>query len=151
MMLRSIAAGLIAAVVSTSAIAQELTVEQAKGVVTGLRQLSKYETVDKDGKPATGYYKFSGTLRFTMALNIETGTKVEVALQAANVALVAELANGGPSVPDDKMVEYNKRIRAILDAPCRCTFEPIKRDDLKLDDNPIPPTVLALLLPILER
>lgn len=134
-----------------------LTVEQAINVAAGLRQLHKYDTVDKDGRPAVAYYKFGTTpkdssdIRITIALDIEVASRIETAFSKANNELIVQMSNGGSDVPKDKMGEYNITVRKMLDAPCRCSIYKIKLADLKLEENPIPSQILSWLVPILDR
>lgn len=128
-----------------------ITVEQATNIGAALRQLDKYERAGKDGKTETAWYTFSSDVRFVIAVDIDVAQRVTAQLQMANNKIVQQFAGGGSKVPDDKMGAYNVELRKVLDASCRCTFTRIKRGDLNLDKNPIPPSVLALLLPIVDQ
>lgn len=128
-----------------------LTMEQVLNITAGLRQLGRYETTDKDGKPAVGTYKFSGDLRILIAVNINVGGNVEQAYQLANNELVAQFSGGGGKVPDERAGEYAVEFGKLRTSPCRCSLARIKMNDLKLDDNPIPAPVLGLIIPIIER
>lgn len=136
---------------ATDAYADGFTVEQATSIYVGLQQLTKTDGVDKDGKPSLVYFKFTGNVRVAVAANLDAGSRVQTILQSANTSLIAEIASGAGKVPDEKVGEYNVALRKILEAPCRCSFIKIKLDDLKIDDNPIPVTVLGAIWPIIDR
>lgn len=131
--------------------AEPLTVEQALNVATGLGQLTSIDGVDKEGKPTKTYYKFSPDLRLLIAVDIDIGRSVQTQFQNANNALVMQLSDGNPPVPPEKMSAYNVELVKMMAAPARATFHRIKAADLKLDENPIPASVLSLIIPILDR
>lgn len=129
----------------------DLTIDQVRSVMTGLRNINRYETVDKDGKATIGYYKYAGDVRILIALDLDIANRIDAVFISENNALIARLSGGGVKVPDDRMGEYNATARKMLDAPCRCALYKIKMGDLKLDENAIPADALALLIPIIDR
>lgn len=137
---------------------ESLTVEQALIVKAGLEALSKFELNDKDGKPTTGYYKFSADTTMLIALNIDLGRRLESSLATANNSIVMQKSDGSGSVPEARRGEYNIEYRKLLEAPSRVGFYRIKAEDLCLEltpkcqfVNPIPVSVLASIIPIIDR
>lgn len=135
----------------TTAEKDNLTVEQALNVAAGLGQLVSYDTVDKEGKPAKGYYKFSADLRFIIAINIDLGTRVQTQFRNANNEIAMQLSGGIGAVPPEKKGAYDVEIAKLFAAPSRVGFVHIKLSDLKLEENPIPGPVLSLIVPIIDR
>lgn len=134
------------------------SVEDALNVAAGLNQLSTYETLDKEGKAAKGYYDFPVDARILMALNIDMGRRVQTAFERAATDIKARLASGGASVPPEKMGELSQEIGKLAAAPSRVVFHRIKIRDLcmKVEGecktaNPIPAPVLSLILSIVDR
>lgn len=129
-----------------------LTIEQALTVSAGLQQLSKYESVDKDGKPYSAYYDFSGDLRMVIALNIDLGRKLQSVHQAAQNDLVMQWVDPATGVvPETKRNAFNVESAKLLNSPSRVGFYHIKFSDLKLDKNPIPAPTLSMIIPIVDR
>ena len=145
------------ALAATSAVAQDvktrddLTVQQVMSIASGLRQLNKYDTVDKEGKATSAYYKFSSDLRYLIANDLDIATRVETIFQSANNSLVLSMSNGGSKVSDEKVGEYTVASQKLIEAPCRCSLYKIKLSDLKLDENPVTSGVLSLIFPIIEK
>ncbi len=130
----------------------DLTVEQALNVSAGVDQLNSFETVDKDGKPARGYYKFSADLRLIIATNMDVGRTVQSRFSTARNAIVMQMSDGTGRVPEDKTPLLTVEVDKLMKAPARAGYVRIKLADLKLDENPtISGAVISLILPILDR
>lgn len=131
---------------------KQLTIDEAVNVLAGLRSLvAQYTATDKDGKTSVGYNKFSADTRLLIAVNLDVGLRAERALQAANDQLVASMSNGAGAVPDAVRGTYAVEYRKIMESPCRCSYYRIKKEDLRLDDNPQILGALGLLIPIVDR
>jgi hypothetical protein len=151
------------AAAQTTAEKDGLTVEQALVVKSGLEQLGRYDSVDKDGKPAPAYHKFGADTLMLIALNIDLARRLEAQFTAANNNLVMQKSDGSGKVPDERRAEYNVEFRKLLDAPSRVGFYHIKLEDLCLAATPrceaagvktpnaIPAPVLSLIVPIIDR
>ncbi len=129
------------------------TVGQVIVISNGLTALDGYDTPCKDNnvericrKP----YKFSASALWTIASDAAAARGVVTAYETARNALIRQMANGGTRVPDDSVNKFNDEQQVLLDKPSGLTFGRIKRADLNLDENPIPPNVLALLIPIID-
>ena len=133
---------------------KRLTVEQVISIYNGLSQLDKYTDVCRDGsieKQCERTYKFGGGMRMTLAVNrAETERIVKTYQQARNV-LVAQYASGSVKVPDDKLGAFQDDDRAMYEQLVDITLAKFRRDDLKLEENPIPISVLSLIMPLIEK
>lgn len=136
-----------------AAVAADLTVEQALTVTNGLAQLDGYDDVCTDGavqKTCRRPYKFGGGLRWTIASALAAGKPAQTTWQTVQAAIVAQYAGADGKLPEASVAKANREIAEALAKPAGITMPTIKREELKLDDNPIPPSVLSLLMPILE-
>lgn len=131
---------------------KELTVQEALEVLSGLRSLVQpFPTTDKDGKQVTGYNKFNSDFRILIAVNIDVGVKVERVMMSAQDTLVSTMSGGAGTVPESARGTFSVELRKLQDQPCRCSFYRIKKEDLRLDDNPQILGALAPLIPIMDR
>jgi len=150
-----IAAAAVAMFVSTAYAEDQkfLSVDQTIRVTNGLSQLDKYDGICKDGaieKTCPKFYNLGMGIRLAIARNMDKGTQVGKIYTAQRQALIARLSGGNTKVPDDKMAEFIVEDQKSLDAASGVTMEHIKRSDLKLDENPIPATVLYMIIPIMD-
>lgn len=129
----------------------DLTVEQALNISAALRSLDTYEAKDKDGKYYAASYTFSGVTRMAIAVDLEKTSSVLKTYQATVNEVIRKLSGGGAKVPPERMAEFNTETTKMLAAPAGISLTRIKQADLKLDENPIPGSVLGLLLPIIDR
>lgn len=137
---------------------EPLTIAQALDVTAGLGQLSSYESVDKEGKPSKGYYKFSADLRILVALNIDLGRRLQTSFQNATNDLVMQMSAGAGKVPDDKVGLFNIELSKMMAQPSRVGFHRLKLEDLCLEAKPpkcevgnqVPGPTLSLIVPILD-
>jgi hypothetical protein len=133
---------------------KRMTVEQVVYLSDALSKLDRYDAVCKDGgseKACQKLYNFGPGARWTISLDLAEAKRISAAYYLARNALVAQYADGGNKVPDDKFQKFQADDRLILDKPADVSFGMLRRDDLKLDENPIPPSVLAALVPIIEQ
>jgi hypothetical protein len=128
-----------------------LTVEQALNISAALRALDTYEAKDKDGKSYAAPYTFSGVTRMAIAVDLEKTSAVLKTYQATLNEVIKTMSGGTGTVPGNKMADYNVEVLKMLAAPAGVSLTRIKQADLKLDENPIPGSVLGLLLPIIDR
>lgn len=118
--------------------------------------LAKLDGCDKvvNGEKVKVYYKFSGKTTLSIANNLkETLDKIKVYQDSRNNVIVA-LSNGGQEVPKDKIEEFLKTEREILESKTEINLTKIKYDDLRIgvedSENQIPPNVVLMLNNILE-
>lgn len=135
--------------------AKPLTIGEAIGIASGLRQMKTYKALDKDGKLGDLPFKFSGSTIADMARNISLGDAEAKLYQEAVNILIFQLSDGGTQVPPGKMADFNKQTSAMLEKPADVKMIRIKESALKLGDganeNPIPPEIVALVVPILDK
>lgn len=126
----------------------KLSMEKMIAARSALVALDGYDKIIKDGerdRAVRELYKLGGGLRLLIAKNINLLDKEIDPFQRARNTLVMEHADASGSVPPDKRAEFVKQERELLDAEYDVDVVPIKDDELKLDQNPIPASVLAQL------
>lgn len=128
-----------------------LTVEQIVNISTALEALDRYDRVSSDGKVVSMPYVFELRTRLDIAHDLEEARAVRRAYQAAVQARIAKMAGGGAAVPPDQQGAWVVENEAMLRASSGVRLRRIKISDLKLDENPVPATVLSVLLPILDE
>lgn len=115
---------------------RSLTVEQVILLSNGLKAL--------DG------FKLDGPVRMVIAINIAATRPIVTGYTSVREAMIVQYAHGGAKIPDAEIGRFNADDRKTLQQSLELDFLHIKRSDLKLEENQIPPSVLALLLPILD-
>lgn len=126
----------------------KLSMEKMISARAALMALDGYDKIIKDGereRAVRELYKLGGGLRLLIAKNVNLLDKEIDTFQRARNALVLECASGQEKVPPEKMASFIKQERELLDAETEIDVVPIKSDELKLDQNPIPASVLAQL------
>ena len=151
--MRSLLVGLL---LCSAAYAQEpkyLSVEQAIRVTNGLGQLDGYDGTCKDGateKTCRKLYNLGMGVRMTIAKNMDKGVAVGKIYNKARQDLIAQLSEGGTKVPDENMSKFLAEDAKAQEASSGVIMDRINKSDLKLDENPIPATVLYQIIPILN-
>lgn len=134
-----------------------------------LRALDGYDYVSNAGKEervVRRAYKM-GDSRSAVALNLTALKPFVEAFNAAQQALVAEIGNGDSinqfkknqkGEPDPLLGEteewksYAKRYEALTKEPCNVVLSRLKQSDFKAnDDNPIPGSILSVILKITDK
>lgn len=95
-------------------------------------------------------YAFNAKTRFAIAKNINTIAASREAVNDARNKLIRQLAKGGLEVPKEHIPQFNDQLNELLETVEEMDMEPIDYDELKADDNRIPPSVIAALMPILS-
>ena len=100
-------------------------------------------------------YTFSGRARYQISKwNVEVRRALE-SLDEARKKLVSQyadpthLVDGAEQGAPANVVLFDKDWAAVLSEPVQFSLSPIRFDDLRVDENLIPPSVLAVLDPIL--
>lgn len=140
----------------------KVTVEQADRILNALAALDGYQKVVKDGgqdKVVLVAYELSGNTRKLIAKDIDILTPVLRQYGKVRQGLVKQFFNRDV-LPASGSEEFQKmaqtdtfkkltdEVQKQLDAPVDEEVQKISDADLKLDTNPIPPSVLAALSPI---
>lgn len=131
----------------------KLTLESALTIAAGLRGLDGYDRIAKDGEReriVREFYKLGGGLRLSIAKNLNKLDAVQGAYQKASADLMASMIDGKGEVPPARKAELAKEDRKMLEAEQDIDLVMIKEDELKLDQNPIPATMLSLIQPLLQ-
>lgn len=139
------------------------TVGEVISVTNALSGLDAHQTgaVDTNGVPVTApnNFRFSGTVRMAIAVNIDHGRTVFKNYQDAITAFRIQIAGPGKDVPKEKMDEFSKESAKMLEAPSGALLAHIREADLCLEAKPpacpvqndIPVATLSQLLPIIDR
>lgn len=136
----------------TTAEKDALTVEQVLTVGSGLQQLVRYESTDKDGKAFTAFYDFDPDTRMVIAINLDVVRRTQVQFQSAYNDLVMKWQDPATGkIPDNKQNAFNVEAAKLSSAQSRVGFHHVKKQDLRLEKNPIPGPVLSLIIPIVDR
>ena len=131
--------------------ARPLTVEQVIMIGNGLAALDGYDDVCRDGpseKPCRHPYKFKGAARMTMAMDLAECRRISSAYTSARQDLIRQYAKGGNEVPPEEMSKFADDDKAAREHATDVKLGTIRSADLALDDNPIPPSVLSMIVPI---
>jgi hypothetical protein len=123
------------------AVADDLTIGQCRDIFVALTSLDRFKLGDQ---------------RLTVALDIAALTPVWRASEMERIALVNEVGGGKEIKPDTaEFGVFMQAFERTLGKACPVTLGRIKAAKLKLgddaDQNAIPPTTLAALMPILDR
>lgn len=118
-----------------------LTIRQCRDIYGALMGLDRFKL---------------GAARMTIAIDIAALTPVWQASEKARIGMVAEIGDGKEIKPGTP--EYNAFVRRFDDdigKACPLTLGRVKAADLKIgdgaDENAIPPSTLAVLLPIIDQ
>lgn len=146
----------------TSSKTEGQTVGQCIAIYNGLNALNYVGQQLLSGGPPPAdakQYKL-GSVRMTVALDIAALTPIVEAARKAQAGFLAEQGLVPPK-PDDKAaiaaqnLKIDQYIQTIIEAPCHVELGHISLNDLRLgdgnDQNPIPPTVLSVLSPIIDK
>jgi hypothetical protein len=97
-------------------------------------------------------YEFAGPTRWAIAYNL-TIVRNQVQVQnAAKADIVRAIANGGSRIePTDteSMARFSAEYQKLIDTEITVELMRIPLDELQLDKNAIPPTVLSALAPMI--
>lgn len=162
-------AAIVAATPAASEEPQPLTIKQCMEALAGLNSLNfvgqtqASQAAPPDAKP----YKFHGNVRVTIAMDISALSTVPDAAGRAqqqfkdSVTAPAGAQSGKMVTPEQQkaLADYGKQIndnwQSILDAPCNVKPGHLKATDVNAGDddgqNPIPPSVYSLLVPIIDQ
>lgn len=131
----------------------DLTVKTCLEILAGLNsmnfsgQSSPTAPAPPDAKP----YRLAGSARMTMAFDISELSRVQAASQKAQGEFDKTLDQKEP----DRQKQLDANWQSILAAPCNVVPGRVKESDLHLGDGPndnaIPPSVLAVIVPIIDR
>ena len=133
-----------------------LTVSQCLDVLAGLNALNYVGQQLSDAKPQGDAKPYKlGAARMTIALDISALRPVADAAEKARQSLIGEISAGKPILPGtDEMKAFTAKWQDVLNGPCNVTPGHLKAADLKVgdgaDENPIPPSVLSVLIPIID-
>ena len=134
----------------------QLTVQQILAASAALKALDTYERVVREGsneRVVREPYRFGGAVRMALA-RIQAGLRVHAdAFDAAHDALVREISGGEAQIRPEmhgQQARFREEIGKVLAATHALDLPALTEADLRLDDNPLPPSVLVALLPLLS-
>lgn len=134
----------------------KMSLEKAANLLAGLQSLDGWDKVVKDGateRVVHVHYEMSGRLRMLIARDIDTLAPAISAFGKARADILtqARAANAG-KLPENDTPEAGKalkEIQGLLDGEEQFSLLKIGEAELKLDANPIPPSVLRQLAPLI--
>jgi hypothetical protein len=130
--------------------APRLTVEQVVNISKGLAQLDCLKDVTGD-KEVCHPYKFSGATVLAIANDLAKTRAVLQVYQDAHNRLLATLRDATGKLPPNREIEFVQEDRKIADSPANIELNHIKWAELKVGtENQIPPSVIALIQPIID-
>lgn len=133
-----------------------LTIGECLGILGGLNALDGRRVVVAAGKPTesaeTVSYKFPGKVRDAISHDIFVLGQVQQEAQAANRRAQIEIGAGETIKPGSKEnLLFDQRMADYTGRPCKVELDHIRDTDLKLDENDIPGSILALIWRIRDR
>jgi hypothetical protein len=133
----------------------KLTGEQMTIIANGLIALDGYDRIIKDGvseKTGRESYKLGGGLRLIIGRDLTALRASMQPIYAAQRALLFEKSNNTGEIKPGSLEEkqFNMESFKIMLSPSEIELYPISTKELKLDENPIPGSVLSSLGLILE-
>jgi hypothetical protein len=120
------------------AIRPDLTMRDCMNILTGLNLIAGEGNVSK--------FKFSAGTRDNISHDLFYLSQVQLEGIAANRRIQAEVRGDTEGQLSQKQLALlDERINQYLDRPCRTDLLKIRKEDLELDKNDIPPSVLFLI------
>lgn len=134
-----------------------LSVEQVTNVLLGLSALDGYDAPvkDKDGERVIHkQYTLNGATRLAIGWDMDILTHEVQAFQTAKNQLIGQLSPDGSDIKGAKLVQFQAELQKMLDIEKDFQLYTITIGDLRLDppdSNPIPPSVLGKIQPIIQK
>lgn len=132
----------------------KLTIGECQTVLVGLQGLDGRNEITKDGSAVTVPYQFgSARLRLAIQQNVARLSEMQQGFNKVQQELFREVAGNAAEIKPGsaEMLRYTKLVVEAQQAPCNIELQRIRADDLKLDKNEIPGSVLGALDKILDR
>jgi hypothetical protein len=143
---------------------RRITVEQALKFIDGLRKLDGYDRII--GAPPAEQvlrmsFNFSGDALIAIAINGNRLSEVAAAHQEATNRLIRQISGADQIAPPtaadaeamqryrDQVQQFTDELAAARAAEVEVELRPISVKGLRLDTNPVPPSALGLLEPLL--
>jgi len=156
-MIRLLVLVAVASALAAPATAADLTIGQVLDVSQGLSQLDCAKDTIRDGtseKEVCRPYRFSGGLVLLIARDLSRARATAQNYQDAHNKLVRSMAGPDGKVPEARAADFVAEDRAILASPSEVLLDHIRWVELRVGsgagENPIPPSVVSLLEPILD-
>ena len=132
----------------------KLTNLDCQAILAGLNGLDGHTEITKDGSAVNVTYKFeSARLRLIIQQDLAALTTVQQDFTKGMQAVFREIAGDSPLLKEgtSELARYNEQLLKAQQLPCNVKLTRIKAEDLKLDKNEIPGSVLGNLDKILDR
>lgn len=130
-----------------------LTFNQEVGLYNAITALDQGGIRNVDGKAAQVAFDFTAHTRLALVRDLQAVTPAFMAIDKTRAAKLLEITGGRAIDKDDPVVNAKMSVamQAALDTadPAAPRLETITEGDLKLDSNPIPMRLQALLGPII--
>jgi hypothetical protein len=138
----------------------ELTIDDCLTILVGLNGLDGHQALTRDNTVVVLSYKFENAkLRGIIQENIAALGAVQSNLQKVQQQIFKEVAGSKfelrPDAADPAeralLQQYQKQALDARQGPCKATLSRISLNDLRLDKNEIPGSILAALSKILDK
>lgn len=123
-------------------------------LLSGLQSLDGHQELTKDRGAINVPYKFENAkLRAAIQSNLAELQRVQAELQKLQQSIFREVAGGKLELQPNtqEFADYSKQFTAAQELPCKATLTRIHINDLALQRNEIPGSVLAALDKILDK
>ncbi len=94
-------------------------------------------------------YTLSAPTRMAIARNIASLSAEEQAFNAARQSLIRQFCNADGEIPVEQRKDFESEIKSMLESETEAKLVLLSEADLQIGVNPIPPSVLASLLPVI--
>lgn len=128
----------------------QLTNTELHELYSALVALSEGRSEPDGEKTKSIPYKFSGITLLKLARNIHALKQPALSLQDVVTRRRRDIINGEATPSIDKVVAFENEVGILLEHKDEYNLVTIKEDELALDENNIPPLVIAGIIPILE-
>lgn len=130
----------------------KLKTSEIIALIPALAALDHYNLVDAAGAQVTVPYAFSAKTRFNIAKNLRVASQVDAQLTKAKNALVRKYADETGKVEKDNPNHATiiAELNALADATNDAVLLTLPYADLVRDDQPVPASVIATLMPIID-
>jgi hypothetical protein len=149
----------------TPAWADELKRSECAALNVAIKALDGHIAIDKEGNPVTTTNQAGKTQTVTVPYTFAPGTVLKLADNEVELSKIVEDITAGvkarmaKEAPEESKVDPDSNVGRILQAefeedvarPCTAKITRVPIAALRIDENHIPQSVVAALMPMLER
>jgi len=121
-------------------------------LLPGLEALDGYQTVSATGHTVETPYLFPSKVRFNIARNLRTASKVKHDFETDRRAIFQKHATDGKLEDgSEAKAAASAELQALLDVENAVTILQLPKEELVQDEIPVPASVIAILMPIISE